>query len=66
MYIILNGESKVIEPQTTITHLMKQFNYEIGIGAVAVNMVFIASGNYDKTILKEGDKVEVLAPVCGG
>ncbi len=66
MTIVLNGEPKEIAPQTTIVDLMEAFGYKEGVGAVAINMTFVASDSYDNTVLHEGDEVEILAPVCGG
>jgi sulfur carrier protein len=45
---------------------MEMLGYDKNVGAVAVNMTFVASDKYDSTILQEGDEVEILAPVCGG
>ena len=66
MQIIVNGEPKEIDDRTNIKTLMETLGYEKDVGAVAVNMTFIASDQYEKTLLKEGDEVEILAPVCGG
>jgi sulfur carrier protein len=66
MKIIINGEPKEIAPDTDIITLMETLGYDKDIGAVAVNMTFVASDKYSQTILQEGDEVEILAPVCGG
>ena len=66
MKIIVNGESKEFENEINIKTLMEALGYEKGVGAVAVNMTFVASDKYEETMLQEGDEVEILAPVCGG
>jgi len=66
MNIVVNGEPKEIAPDTDIHTLMETLGYDKNVGAVAVNMTFVASDKYDSTILQEGDEVEILAPVCGG
>ena len=66
MKIIVNGEPKVFENEINIKTLMEVLGYEKGVGAVAVNMTFVASDKYEETMLQEGDEVEILAPVCGG
>jgi len=67
MKIIVNGEPKeMAEEKITIVSLMEILGYEKKVGAVALNMTFIPSDSYEKTVLKEGDEVEILAPVCGG
>jgi len=66
MKIIVNGEPKKFDNEISIKTLMEVLGYEKGVGAVAVNMTFVASDKYEETMLQEGDKVEILAPVCGG
>ena len=66
MKIIVNGEPKEFENEINIKTLMEVLGYEKGVGAVAVNMTFVASDKYEETMLQEGDEVEILAPVCGG
>ena len=66
MQIIVNGEPKEIAPETDIHTLMEILGYDKNVGAVAVNMTFVASDKYAQTVLQEGDEVEILAPVCGG
>lgn len=34
--------------------------------AVAVNMIFVPKAEHDKTMLAEGDRIEVISPVTGG
>ena len=66
MQIIINGEPKEFENEMNIMTLMKTLGYKKDVGAVAVNMTFVASDKYEETLLQEGDEVEILAPVCGG
>ena len=66
MQIIINGEPKEFENEMNIMTLMKTLGYKKDVGAVAVNMTFVASDKYEETMLQDGDEVEILAPVCGG
>ena len=66
MQIIINGEPKEFENEMNIMTLMEILGYEKDVGAVAVNMTFVASDKYEETMLQDGDEVEILAPVCGG
>jgi len=66
MKIIVNGEPKKFDNEINIKKLMEALGYEKGVGAVAVNMTFVASDKYEETLLHDGDEVEILAPVCGG
>ncbi|KYJ87059.1 sulfur carrier protein ThiS [Sulfurovum riftiae] len=64
--IIVNGESRELEDEINIVSLMETLGYEKDVGAVAVNMTFVPSAKYEEKMIKEGDEVEILAPVCGG
>ncbi len=66
MKITVNGEPKEFDNEMNIMTLMQTLGYEKGVGAVAVNMTFVASDKYEETMLHNGDEVEILAPVCGG
>ena len=66
MKVIINGEPKKFENEMNIMTLMETLGYEKDVGAVAVNMTFVASDKYEETMLQDGDEVEILAPVCGG
>jgi sulfur carrier protein len=66
MEVIVNGEPKIFDNKINIQTLMEALGYEKGVGAVAINMTFVASDKYEETILHDGDEVEILAPVCGG
>lgn len=66
MYIVLNGEKKEIPEKSTVQTLIERFELQGKGVAVAVNMTFVPVAEYGKRVLKEGDEVEVLAPVYGG
>ena len=66
MKVIINGEPKEFENEMNIMTLMETLGYKKDVGAVAVNMTFVASDKYEETMLQDGDEVEILAPVCGG
>ncbi len=66
MHIVLNGEKKELPDNSTVKTLIERFDLKEKGVAVAVNMTFVPVAEYDKRILKEGDEVEVLAPVYGG
>ena len=66
MKVIINGEPKEFDNEINIKTLIETLGYEKGVGAVAVNMTFVASDKYEETMLQDGDEVEILAPVCGG
>jgi sulfur carrier protein len=64
--ISVNGEIKEVEEGLTITELIKALSYTKEGFAVAINMTFVPIKSYDTTTIKEGDKIDILAPVQGG
>jgi len=64
--ISVNGEIKEVQNGLNISELVQALNYTSKGFAVAVNMTFVSIDTYDKTIINEGDKIDILAPVQGG
>ena len=64
--ISVNGDIKVINKNLNITQLIEALEYKTKGFAVAVNMTFISIAQYKETHIKEGDKIDILAPVQGG
>jgi sulfur carrier protein len=46
--------------------MIEALEYKVKGFAVAVNTTFVPIAKYDETIIKEGDKIDILAPVQGG
>ena len=65
MKIIVNGEQKEFKENITISTLLKELNIQ-RVMAIAVNMQIIKEKNWDKYIIKEGDKIEMMTFVAGG
>ena len=64
--ISVNGELKEIDENLTVKELLKALNYTKEGFALAINTTFVAIDSYDKTFIKDGDTIDILAPVCGG
>ena len=64
--ISVNGEIKELEREFNIFELIEVLEYKIKGFAVAVNMTFVPIAQYKNTMIKEGDKIDILAPVQGG
>ena len=64
--IVVNGEDKKIEENTTIQELLERLEIADKTMASAVNMDVVKKEQWDKHTLKEGDKVEFLHFVGGG
>lgn len=64
--ILLNDKKQPIDEATTLSNLIKAHGSDDGAFAVAVNDAFIPRSDYENTVLKEGDRVELLVPMQGG
>lgn len=64
--VSVNGEIKEIEERVNIKQLIEALNYKQKGFAVAINTTFISIKDYEQTIIKDGDTIDILAPVQGG
>ena len=66
MQIILNGQTRMLEPGTTLAALVAH----LGVGgrrmAVEINEEVIPRSEYAEFVLGEGDRVEIVHAVGGG
>lgn len=66
MKIKLNGEEKVITDGLSIAGLLSMLKLKIDAIAVERNEEIVRKANYENTILKEGDTLEIVHLVGGG
>ena len=68
--VFLNGQPKELSTElsteVSLTQAIAAWEYTESNFAVAVNQQFVPHSNYDKTVLKDGDHIEVIAPMQGG
>jgi sulfur carrier protein len=64
--VSINGEVQEISENLNVSELITQLGYTNKGFAVAINTTFVAIDSYSKTVLKEGDTVDILAPIQGG
>jgi sulfur carrier protein len=64
--VVLNGESRALQPATSVADALQQWGYRCEQIAVAVNGEFVARGDYARRVLGERDLVDVVAPMQGG
>lgn len=64
--VSVNGEIKELEEGLNINELITALAYKTKGFAVAVNTSFVSIKNYETTIIKDGDSIDILAPVQGG
>ena len=61
----LNGEQRELSGKT-VTEILNENGYDPKRVAVEVNLEIVPKSQYDSTILKDGDSVEVVSFVGGG
>jgi len=66
MTIVLNGERFQVEDGCTISELLKKMELHPSGVAVEHNRHIVRKDDYDGTILKEDDAVEIVHFVGGG
>ena len=65
MKIAVNGKNRKVELKT-LEGLMTFLKYDLGKTLVSVNGNVVEKDKYSRTILADGDKVEVFSFVGGG
>jgi len=66
MKIIVNGQSKDFKENITLLELLQNLDLEEKVMAAAINMDIVKQDNWNKQILNDGDKLELLDFVGGG
>jgi len=64
--ISVNGEIKELKGSLNISQLIEALEYKTKGFAVAVNTTFVPIADYEKMMIKNGDTIDILAPVQGG
>ncbi len=62
----VNGERQRIDVAAALSDALRQWGYACEKIAVAINGEFVARSQYENTVLKAHDQLEVVAPVQGG
>lgn len=65
MNIIVNDTPHDLSSVQTVADLIAHIQAQAPF-AVAVNTAFVPKSAYENTMLKDGDKVEIVRPVAGG
>jgi len=66
MNLIINGQKQTVKDGLKIIQLLDELKINRLSVAVELNLDIIPKNKYDKTILKEGDKLEIISFVGGG
>ncbi len=66
MNITVNGEARMLDREMSIADLLQQLDYAQTSVAVALNQDFVPRSAYSRTVMKDGDELEIVAPMQGG
>ncbi|NKQ41218.1 MAG: sulfur carrier protein ThiS [Sulfurovum sp.] len=64
--ISINGKKEKLDKSICIAEMLKKFKFDDQFSGVAINMEFVSKKLYSQIIIRDGDQIEVLAPICGG
>lgn len=64
--IILNGEEKILQHEMTINELIAQFELDCKKIAIEKDLEIINPDQFEKTILTNGSRVEIVHFIGGG
>ena len=62
----MNGVSKEFSDRLTVSGLLEQLEIRSEQVAVELNLAILERSNYADTLLKDGDKLEIIRFVGGG
>ena len=65
--VSINNKIETFESSCSVQQAIDVLGYKSdAMLGVAVNQVFVSKDNWIETLLKEGDKMDILNPVSGG
>jgi thiamine biosynthesis protein ThiS len=66
MEITVNGEKKTVETSVTITRLLADLGIDPEAVVIERNLDILSLNDHGKTVLEEGDSIEIIRMVDGG
>ncbi len=66
MQLIINGEAREFAGELTLSALVEQFGMAAGRVAIELNRDIVPRERWSETVLKDGDKLEIVHVVGGG
>lgn len=64
--VVVNGTTTTVDRGTTVTQLLHQLGIVAPRVAVEINLAVIDRDAFERTMLREGDRVEIVSFVGGG
>jgi thiamine biosynthesis protein ThiS len=66
LQVFLNGESKTLSESASLSDLVEHLELAPSRIAIELNRVVVRRSTWSSTIIKEGDKIEIVHFVGGG
>jgi sulfur carrier protein len=66
MEIVVNGRSIEVQEGLTIAGLLDQLGVRRDHTAVALNLEIARRASHATTVLRQGDRIEIVHPMAGG
>ncbi len=65
--VSINNETEILEIGCSVQQAIDVLGYKSDVMlGVAVNQLFVSKDDWTETLLKDGDKMDILNPVSGG
>ena len=64
--LTVNGQEKTLDKSLPLNQALSEWGYRGNTFAVALNATFVPRSRYPETRLKDGDAIDILAPLSGG
>lgn len=66
MRILVNGEPRDVRDGVTVEDLLRELGVRRDYTAVALNREVAPRSAYGTTVLRDGDRLEIVHPMAGG
>jgi thiamine biosynthesis protein ThiS len=64
--ITVNGEQRTAKPGSTVTDLLREMGLDSGRVAIERNLEILSRPDWQKTVVAQGDRYEIVQFVGGG
>ena len=66
VYIFINGNKAELKNSQTLAEFVVEFNLSNKTFAIEKNLEIIPRSEYEKTVIQEGDRLEIVTLCAGG
>jgi len=66
MKVFVNGDEKEFDPETSLADLITQLDLPVPRIAIELNREVVRRSDWDSTMLKDDDRIEIVHFVGGG